>query len=162
VEALLLFPERDLFLRGVRAYAGFRQTGVDYVRPERAFGVTTNSFWKNIGWAKKGILSFSYVPLTILSVSGICLLVLSIALMFLQIIARLVLPNLAPRGLTTLLITVLFFGAINLFAVGLVGEYVAKLFEEVKRRPHFIRRSIISAGEVRLATLSESKDSRLE
>ncbi len=63
MEAMLRFPERDLFLRGVRAYAGFRQIGVDYVRPERMFGHTTNNLWKNLGWAKKGILSFSYVPL---------------------------------------------------------------------------------------------------
>ncbi len=55
VQAMLAFPERDLFLRGVRAYAGFKQTGIDYVRPERMFGVTTNSLLKNIGWAKKGI-----------------------------------------------------------------------------------------------------------
>src|ERR1035437_964581 len=70
VEAILRFPERDLFLRGVRAYAGFRQIGVDYVRPERMFGVSTNNFWKNVGWAKKGILSFSHVPLNILSFCG--------------------------------------------------------------------------------------------
>src|SRR5581483_6739444 len=59
VEAMLRFPERDLFLRGVRAYAGFKQIGVDYVRPERMFGQTNNSLAKNLGWAKKGILSFS-------------------------------------------------------------------------------------------------------
>ncbi len=55
VTAMLRFPERDLFLRGVRAFVGFRQTGVEYVRPERMFGRTTNSLFKNIGWAKKGI-----------------------------------------------------------------------------------------------------------
>src|SRR5205823_5782508 len=55
VQCLLQFPERDLFLRGVRAFVGFRQTGVDYVRPERMFGRTTNSLARNIGWAKKGI-----------------------------------------------------------------------------------------------------------
>ena len=59
VQRMLRFPERDLFLRGVRAFVGFKQTGVDYVRPERMFGRTTNSLTKNIAWAKKGILSFS-------------------------------------------------------------------------------------------------------
>ncbi len=77
VEAMLRFPERDLFLRGVRAYAGFRQVGVDYVRPERMFGRTTNSLLKNLGWAKKGILSFSYVPLDIMSSSAIILCAIS-------------------------------------------------------------------------------------
>ena len=155
VQAILRFPERDLFLRGVRAYAGFKQTGVDYIRPERMFGVTTNSLLKNIGWAKKGIFSFSYVPLNILSASGVILLLLTGFLMLAQIIARLIFPELAPRGATTVLISILFFGSLNLFAVSLVGEYLAKIFEEVKRRPLFIRRSIIKDGEVRFAA-SES------
>ena len=71
VKAILQFPERDLFLRGVRAFVGFRQTGVDYVRPERMFGRTTNNLLKNIGWAKKGILTFSNTPLNILSAAGV-------------------------------------------------------------------------------------------
>jgi nucleoside-diphosphate-sugar epimerase/glycosyltransferase involved in cell wall biosynthesis len=157
VEAILNFPERDLFLRGVRAYAGFKQTGIDYVRPERMFGVTTNSFWKNIGWAKKGILSFSYVPLNMLSFLGVSLFGITAFLMTLQILLRLVFPGLAPRGITTVLLAILFFGSINLFAISLTGEYLAKVFEEVKRRPHFIRRSVIQDGEVRPAVLSENQ-----
>ena len=155
-QAVLTFPERDLFLRGVRAYAGFKQTGIDYLRPERMFGVSTNNLLKNIGWAKKGILSFSYVPLTILSTSGFILLLLTGMAMLLQIILRLVFPQLAPKGATTLLIAILFFGSLNLFAVSMVGEYLAKVFEEVKRRPHFIRRSIIAQGEVRFASADEA------
>jgi len=155
VEAVLNFPERDLFLRGVRAYAGFKQTGIDYIRPERMFGVTTNSLLKNIGWAKKGILSFSYVPLNLLSASGFLLLAITGLLVLLQIVARLLFPQAAPKGVTTLLIAVLFFGSLNLFAVSLVGEYLAKVFEEVKRRPHFIRRSLIKEGEVRFTSTDE-------
>ncbi|MGA2714054.1 MAG: NAD-dependent epimerase/dehydratase family protein [Bryobacteraceae bacterium] len=156
VEAILQFPERDLFLRGIRAYAGFKQIGVDYVRPERQFGVTTNSLAKNLSWAKKGILSFSYVPLTVLSVSGTLLFCLTLLLMALQIVLRLLFPAIAPRGVTTLLLSILFFGSINLLAISLAGEYIAKIFEEVKRRPHFIRRSIIRDGEVRPAALSDN------
>jgi dolichol-phosphate mannosyltransferase len=161
VQAVLTFPERDLFLRGVRAYTGFRQTGIDYTRPERMFGVTTNSLFKNIGWAKKGILSFSYAPLNILSASGFILLAASGLLVLLQIAARLLFPGSAPKGATTLLIAILFFGSMNLFAVSLVGEYVAKIFEEVKRRPHFIRRSVIKEGEVRFAASDEVPKSEL-
>ena len=153
VEAMLSFPERDLFLRGVRAFAGFRQTGIEYVRPERMFGVTTNSLPKNIGWAKKGILSFSYVPLTILSVLGVSLFGLTVILMLLQVVLRILFPDLAPRGITTVLIAILFFGSINLLAISLIGEYLAKIFEEVKRRPHFIRKNIIQDGEIRPAVL---------
>jgi nucleoside-diphosphate-sugar epimerase/glycosyltransferase involved in cell wall biosynthesis len=155
VQAVLAFPERDLFLRGVRAFAGFKQTGIDYVRPERMFGATTNSLLKNIGWAKKGIFSFSYVPLNILSAAGFVLLGGTGLLMLLQIAARLMFPSLSPKGVTTVLIAILFFGSLNLFAVSLVGEYLAKIFEEVKRRPHFIRRSVITRGEVRFASMDQ-------
>ncbi len=149
VQCLLQFPERDLFVRGLRAFVGFRQIGVDYVRPERMFGRTTNSLLKNIGWAKKGILSFSNTPLNILSAAGSILFIISILLGTLQIVGRLLFPELAPKGITTLLLEVLFFGSINLFALGIIGEYIAKIFEEVKQRPLFIRRSIIRDGEVR-------------
>jgi dolichol-phosphate mannosyltransferase len=149
VRALLQFPERDLFLRGVRAFAGFKQMGVDYVRPERMFGVTTNSLLKNIGWAKKGILSFSNTPLNILSAAGGFLFAFSCFLAALQVVLRLLMPGLVPPGITTTLVLILFFGSGNIFAVALVGEYIAKIFEEVKRRPMFIRRSVIRDGEIR-------------
>lgn len=151
VQCMLQFPERDLFLRGVRAFVGFHQTGVDYARPERQFGRTTNTLSRNIGWAKKGILSFSNTPLSMLSYFGTLLLLLSIGLGAVQIGLHLLLPHLAPRGVTTLLLCILFFGSLNLFAVGIVGEYIAKIFEEVKQRPHFIRRSIIQNGQARAA-----------
>jgi dolichol-phosphate mannosyltransferase len=154
VDSLLNFPERDLFVRGIRAYAGFRQTGVDYVRPERQFGVTTNSFFKNIGWAKKGILSFSNTPLNILSFIGVSLFISSLLLILIQIILRLLYPEIVPRGLTTVLISIIFFGSLNIFGIALLGEYLAKIFEESKRRPHFLRRSIIRHGTVVPATVS--------
>ena len=152
VQWILSFPERDLFLRGVRAFAGFKQIGVDYARPERMFGVSTNNLLKNIGWAKKGILSFSNTPLNMLSFAGGALLVLTLALGVAQVLARLFLPQLAPKGVTTLLLAILFFGSVNLFGIAVLGEYIAKIFEEVKQRPHFIRRSIIKDGEIRLAS----------
>jgi nucleoside-diphosphate-sugar epimerase/glycosyltransferase involved in cell wall biosynthesis len=151
MEAMLRFPERDLFLRGVRAYAGFRQTGVDYVRPERMFGRTTNSLWKNLGWAKKGILSFSYVPLDILSSSAIILCAISFLMVVGQLLAKLLFPTLAPKGFASVIILIVFFGSLNVLAISVAGEYIAKIFEEVKQRPHYIRRSIIRDGEVRLA-----------
>lgn len=151
VQAMLRFPERDAFLRGMRAFAGFKQIGVDYVRPERMFGVTTNNLWKNIGWAKKGILSFSNVPLNMLSVAGVTLLVLTVIAGLVQILLRILFPHITASGITTVLLVILFFGSINVAAVGLVGEYIAKIFEEVKQRPHFIRRSVIRDGEVRPA-----------
>jgi len=152
VAALLRFPERDLFLRGTRAFAGFKQTGVDYRRPERRFGRTTNSLLKNFAWAKKGILSFSNVPLNVLSFVGAAMFVLTLLLSLAQIVAKILFPQLTPKSFTTVLISILFFGAINLFAIGILGEYVGRIFEEVKRRPLFIRRSIIRDGDIRAAS----------
>jgi dolichol-phosphate mannosyltransferase len=149
VRSVLKFPERDLFLRGVRAFVGFRQTGVDYTRPERMFGRSTNSFLGNLGWAKKGILSFSETPLNLLSTAGVLGVFVFGGLALLQLLAKLAFPEAAPKGITTVLLTVLLLGSINLFAISLVGEYIAKIFEEVKRRPHFLRRSIVRDGEVR-------------
>lgn len=143
---LLNCPERDLFVRGLRAYVGFRQTGVDYVRPERMFGVSTNSLLKNIDWAKKGIFSFSNTPLTMLTASGVVLLALSTLAAIVVALLRLLIPDIAPRGTTTLLITILMFGSLNLFAIGLVGEYVAKIMLEVKGRPRLIRAALIRHG----------------
>lgn len=143
---LLKFPEGDLFLRGLRAYVGFRQTGVDYVRPERMFGRSTNNFLKNIDWAKKGIFSFSNTPLTLLTGAGVVGFGLSMLAVVVVALLRLMFPDIAPRGITTLLITVLFFGSLNLFAIGLVGEYVAKILIEVKGRPRLIRAAMIRGG----------------
>jgi glycosyltransferase involved in cell wall biosynthesis len=151
VRALLRFPERDLFVRGIRAFAGYRQTGVDYVRPERMFGVTTNSFFKNVGWAKKGVFSFSNAPLELLSTCGALLFALSLLLALAKLALKLACPAGPPPFLTAGLVITLFFGSLNLFAVGIVGEYVAKILEEVKRRPHFIRDHIIRDGAVREA-----------
>jgi len=148
VQWLLSCPERDLFMRGLRAYVGFRQTGVDYVRPERMFGRTTNTFSKNIDWAKKGIFSFSNVPLTMLTTAGMTLLGLSIVAAVVVAALRLLWPDIAPRGITTLLITILMFGSLNLFGLGLVGEYIGKIMLEVKGRPRLIRSGLIRHGVV--------------
>jgi dolichol-phosphate mannosyltransferase len=144
---MLKCPERDLFMRGIRAYVGFRQTGVDYVRPDRMFGKSTNNLLKNIDWAKKGILSFSNTPLTILTTLGVVLLGVSFVLAIAVGLLRIFFPDIAPRGITTLLVAILAFGSLNLFAVGLVGEYVAKIMAEVKGRPRLIRAALIRNGK---------------
>lgn len=144
---LLNCPERDLFVRGLRAYVGFKQTGVDYVRPERMFGRSTNSLLRNIDWAKKGIFSFSNTPLTMLTSIGVVSLAFSTLAAIVVAVLRLLIPDIAPRGTTTLLITILMFGSFNLFAIGLVGEYVAKIMVEVKGRPRLIRAALIRHGK---------------
>jgi nucleoside-diphosphate-sugar epimerase/glycosyltransferase involved in cell wall biosynthesis len=152
VQSLTQFPERDLFLRGLRAFAGFKQVGVDYHRPERMFGSSTNNLVKHLGWAKKGILSFSNTPLNMLSVLGGGLLLLTFALAVVQVLLRVYRPDWVPQGITTVLLAIMFFGSLSTFATAVLGEYLAKVFEEVKCRPLYIRRSIVRNGEIRNAS----------
>jgi dolichol-phosphate mannosyltransferase len=146
VNELVHLPEKEQFLRGLRAWVGFKQTGVDYVRPERMFGVSTNNWRKNIWWAKKGIFSFSFIPLEVLSYLGLALMGLSFLAMIGQIIARFFLSNI-PHGITTIIVLILLFGGINLLAISIIGEYIAKILEETKSRPKFIRKSVIYRGK---------------
>ena len=135
--------ERDRFIRGLRAWVGFKQIGVPYHRPERLFGKSTNNFFKNIKWAKKGIFSFSYLPLEIMSVfsyivvfiSGLALLFYTVSYFFNQE---------APKGITTLIVLVLFLGGVQLLSISILSEYIGKIFEETKKRPNFIIKKILN------------------
>lgn len=148
---LLQCQERDSFLRGLRAYVGFRQEGVDYVRPERMFGVSTNNWIKNIGWAKKGIFSFSRMPLHLLTAVGGVASAGTVLLAIFTILVRITEADNVPRGVTFLSLLVMFFGSFTLLGIGLLGEYIGKIFEETKARPAFIRRHLIVRGTIRPA-----------
>lgn len=141
VDIMKSLPERDRFLRGLRAWTGFRQTGVPYVRPERMFGKTTNNFFKNFNWATKGIFSFSYVPLELMTFFSLITFFFALVGMILQIILRLIYPD-TPRGVATILVVVLFIGAVQLLGISVLGQYIGKIFEEVKQRPKYIVKSI--------------------
>lgn len=146
---MLQCQERDAFLRGLRAYVGFKQIGVDYVRPERMFGVSTNNWIKNIGWAKKGIFSFSRMPLHMLTALGGIACIATVGLAVLSILLRILDPESVPKGITFISLLVMFFGSFSILGIGLLGEYIGKIFEETKARPAFIRRNLIMRGEVR-------------
>jgi len=143
VQALLLMPERDRFLRGLRAWVGFRQTGVPYTRAERFAGQSTNSFLDNVRWAKRGIFSFSYQPLEMISFLAFLATLATGGAIVLYIVFYFVFPN-APRGFMTLLVAILFLGSLQLFCLSILAEYMGRIFEEVKRRPAFIVRNIIN------------------
>lgn len=147
VKILKTFPERDRFLRGLRAWVGFRQTGIPYVRPERMFGKTTNSLLKNLNWAAKGIFSFSYVPLQIVTIISSVVFIIALITMIAQIALRFILPH-TPQGTTTILIAVLFIGAIQLLGISILGQYIGKIFEEVKQRPKYIVKSIVRSSTI--------------
>ena len=138
VDALNLLPETNRFLRGLRAWVGFRQIGVPYHRPERMFGKTTNSLLRNIGWARKAIFSFSYVPLEMITVVGILTTVVAFIAIIVEIFFRLVSPASAPTGFASLIVLILFIGGIQLLCLSVIGSYLAHIYEEVKRRPPYI------------------------
>ncbi len=148
---LLQCTERDLFMRGLRAYVGFQQTGVDYIRPERMFGRSTNNFFKNIDWAKKGFfpyLSSAYATDNANNAGYyifdcFCVVNATVVTSLKLFLSR----HSAPKGVTTMLEAILIFGSLNLFAIGLVGEYVAKIMTEVKGRPRLIRSALIRNGK---------------
>jgi dolichol-phosphate mannosyltransferase len=153
VEALLSMPERDRFLRGLRAWVGFRQTGVAYTRAERFAGQSTNSFLDNIRWAKRGIFSFSYQPLEMISLLAFLVtLATGVGIVF-YIALYFIVPS-APRGFLTLLVAVLFLGSVQLFCLSILAEYMGRIFEEVKRRPPFIVRGIMNDHKERAEAVS--------
>ena len=148
VDVLKQFPERDRFLRGLRAWVGFKQTGVPYKRPDRMFGKTTNSILKNLNWATKGIFSFSYVPIQFMALFSSIVFVIALLSIVVLIILRIITPN-QPQGTATILIVILFFGAIQLLGISILGEYLGKIFEEVKGRPQYVVKSIFNSPKTR-------------
>ena len=139
--------EKDFFLRGIRAFVGFKQTGVDYYRAERKYGSSTNNWTKNIGWAKKAIFSFSQLPLHLLTLFGSLSLIVTSILSIYMVFIRLYDPTNTPEGITFVGLLVLFFGSTSLFSIGILGEYIGKILEETKSRPRFIRDKIIIRGK---------------
>ena len=143
VDSVLEMPERDRFLRGLRSWVGYRQTGVAYERAERFAGESTNSFLDNIRWAKRGVFSFSYKPLEMISGLASIVTVLAGVAILLSIARYFSNPD-APAGFMTLLVAILFLGAVQLFSISIVAEYLGRVFEEVKQRPRYIVSGILN------------------
>lgn len=144
VDVLNSLPENNRFIRGLRAWVGFSQVGVPYVRPERMFGRTTNSFIKNLAWARKAIFSFSYVPLDLITWLALIMVIVSLVGILAQFTLRLFIPTIAPSGFSTVIILILLMGGIQLLCLSIIGSYLAHIYDEVKRRPPFIVESILN------------------
>jgi dolichol-phosphate mannosyltransferase len=158
VNEILNFKEFDIFLRAIRAYIGGKQIGVPYFRPERMFGKSTNNFFKNIGWATKGILSVSRVPLTLVSFVGAVLfligLITSIVFLFLFSLGRV---EIGSEIIILAIILNISIGLISLVSIAAIGEYVGRILEETKHRPRYLVASYIKNGEI-MKKLSRSDD----
>lgn len=136
-------PEKDRFIRGIRAWVGFKQIGVNYVRPERFSGSSTNNFLRNLFWVRKAIFSFSYAPLEWIFYLASLSFLIALGAIILYVILYFLIPE-APKGFLTLLVTILFLGSIQLITLSIISEYMRRIFEEVKSRPVSIVKEIIN------------------
>lgn len=138
LEALNSLPESHRFFPGLRAWVGFRQTFVEYDRPDRHLGSPKQTFTRLFRYAADGVLSFSFRPLRLITFGGfgICGLAFVIAVWF--VAKRLLGLETAPLGFTTLCCAVFELGGLQLIGLGILGEYVGRIFEQSKGRPLFI------------------------
>lgn len=138
IEELRRLNENHGFLRGLVAYVGFRQTYIEYARDERHTGKGNyNRLTGSIKIGLNGLISFSSRPLFIMSIGGFVLAGLSFLLGFIYVGQKILGVNLTP-GLSTTVLLVTFFAGIQLLGLGLIGEYIGRIYDEVKRRPMYI------------------------
>ena len=140
VEALKLLPERNRFMKGLFAWVGFRQIGVPYARPERAAGVSSMGYLRLWRFAVDGITSFSTAPLRVWSVIGFVSAVAAVSVAI-GIIIRVMIVGREVPGYASLMTVILFGFAIQMMAFGVLGEYVGRLYQEVKGRPIYVVRA---------------------
>jgi polyisoprenyl-phosphate glycosyltransferase len=153
VDAINRLPERNRFVRGLRSWVGYRQTGLAYERQARFAGEPKYTFRKLFKLAADGIINFSYRPLQFIMSAGLVLAVLSLCgaiFVVLQYLTDWTILGFNPRnarGWTSLIFAILFFSAVNLVCMGILGEYIGRLFEEVKQRPVFLVKQRINLPE---------------
>jgi dolichol-phosphate mannosyltransferase len=150
VDLLVSMPERNRFVRGIRSWVGFRQVGLAYERQARHAGKPKYTFSRLMGLALDGIISFSYMPLRAITLIGLGVSVFSIALAAFYF-WRQVLFGLNPPGFPTLIVAIFFLSGIQLITLGMMGEYVGRIFEEIKHRPLYTVRRVFGhrQGEYR-------------
>ncbi|MBK6430023.1 glycosyltransferase family 2 protein [Candidatus Amarolinea dominans] len=136
-DVLRKMPERNRFMRGIRSWIGFRQIGVPYNRAARFAGQPKYSLLKLLRLAFDGFFSFSYLPLRLASLFGLLVSFLGFLLSVWTVYKRFTLPEF-PSGFATIVVGVMFLGGIQLIALGVIGEYVGRIFDEVKQRPLYI------------------------
>lgn len=140
VSELKLLPEKNRFIPGLRTWMGFSQETINYNRQERAAGAPKQSFPRLVKYGLDAIFSFSYKPLRVFTAIGVLVSLLGFALALFFLSRRVLGIETAETGFTTLVTLILLFGGLQFVFIGVVGEYVARIYDEVKRRPQFIVR----------------------
>jgi dolichol-phosphate mannosyltransferase len=139
LDALLAMPERSRFLRGMTVWVGFTQTAVPYEREPRAGGETKYTLGRMLRFSFDAISSFSHAPLQLATLLGFAISLLAFIAIPLTVAARY--ANIYERGIPSTIVVVLLLGGIQLITLGIIGEYLARIYDEVKRRPLYVVRA---------------------
>lgn len=138
INILNRMPERNRYLRGLRAWVGLKQTAIYFDRDPRFSGTVKYTFAKSLSLALNGIFSFSKLPLRLATYLGLTAAVVALGMGCLVFYWRLVAPDSPLTGFATILIAIFFLGAVQLVSIGILGEYIGRIYEEVKGRPLYI------------------------
>ena len=139
LDALQTLPERRRFMKGLFAWVGFRSTNVYYHRAPRHAGRTTWNYWRLWNFAVEGITSFSQVPLQLAAYLGFMVSLLAFLYAIWLVISTLVYGN-PVKGYPSIMVTLLFLSGVQLMALGVIGEYLGRIYEESKQRPVYLVR----------------------
>ena len=138
VDAMNRLPERHRFFPGMRSWVGFARAEIFYDRQERAAGQPQQTLRRLARYAFDGVFSFSYLPLRLMTYTGLAVGTAGFLLGLYYVIKRLINIETAPTGFTTLAALVLFLGGVQLIGIGVLGEYLARVYDEVKERPLYL------------------------
>jgi|688.fasta_scaffold14228_1 dolichol-phosphate mannosyltransferase len=141
VNALMALPERQRFVRGLRCFVGFRQEGLVYERAGREAGAPKYTFKALVRLAMDGLISFSSAPLNLITYLGLGSCVFALGLIA-WVMGRAIIGQRPPEGWASTMVVVLFFGSVQLLSLGIIGEYLRRIFLEVKGRPTYIVRDV--------------------
>jgi len=147
VDEIRRMPERNRYLRGMRTWVGFRQIGVSIERDARYAGETKYSPLRLLKLASDGIFAFSIVPLRAAAAVGAIAMLISILYSLYAVYVKFWRGT--PQGFTALILAITFLSGVNLFFLGIIGEYVGRIYEEAKGRPHYVVRKMIASGVAR-------------
>ena len=149
VEALKQMPERTRFMKGLFAWVGYKQTSIYYDRPQRYRGKTKWNYWKLWNFAIDGIASFSLAPLKIWTYIGLVIALLAFTYAIFLVLRTLIWGIDIP-GYASLMVAILFLGGVQILTLGLIGEYLGRVYEETKQRPLYLIRDSYGFGQTQL------------
>jgi len=156
VDAIVNLPERNRFIRGLRAWVGYQHVGVEYERAARHAGEPKYTLRKLLGLAYDGYFSFTSFPARLLQFVGFALSALAILVAVVHVVWYFMAPNHFPSGFATLVVSIWFLAGVQLFSLGILGEYITRISDETRRRPVALVREIVTSQVLSREALAES------